>query len=178
MPRRGRTGTAGEGDYELVREEVMTSDESKQHVLFVCTHNSARSQMAEGLLRYSHGDRYDARSAGTEPGRVHPLTVRAMAEIGIDISGHASKSVDTFPDTEFDYVITVCDHAKETCPFFPGGKKHLHKSFPDPAAFRGSGKEGLEVFRRVRDEIKEWIEETFGRTQTHSAAVRGKERVQ
>ncbi len=139
----------------------MGADARKKRVLFVCTHNSARSQMAEGFLRNLYGNRYEAYSAGTDRGHVHPLAIKVMAEIGVDISAHRSKSVDKFLASEFDYVITVCDHAKETCPFFPGGKQRLHRSFEDPAAFRGPGDEGFGVFARVRDQIKHWIEQTF-----------------
>ncbi|MGQ9632324.1 MAG: arsenate reductase ArsC [bacterium] len=134
----------------------------KKKVLFICTQNSARSQMAEGLLRALYGDLYEAYSAGTQPSRVNPYAVRAMAEIGIDISEHRSKGVDEFLGQKFDYVITVCDRARETCPFFPGGGKYLHESFEDPAEFKGSEDEVLALFKRVRDEIKGWIERTFG----------------
>lgn len=131
-------------------------------VLFVCTHNSARSQMAEGLLRDRLGDRYEAYSAGTERTRVRPLAERAMAEIGIDISGHSSKSVSDLPDMEFDVVVTVCDSAREACPYIPAVERNMHQSFEDPSSAEGSEAERLAVFRRVRDEIGQWIEETFG----------------
>jgi len=108
--------------------------------------------MAEGLLRHHAGDRFEAFSAGTQPGSLHPLAVRAMAELGIDISDHSSKSVDRFLDQSFDFVITVCDQARESCPVFPGGAQ-LHWSFPDPAAIQGGEEERLEAFRRTRDEI-------------------------
>jgi arsenate reductase len=134
----------------------------KEKVLFICTHNSARSQMAEGFLRSLYSDRFDAYSAGTQPSGLNPYAVQVMAEIGIDISSHRSKSVDEFFNTEIDYVITVCDHAKQICPFFPGGKESLHKGFEDPGAFSGSEDEKVAIFRRVRDEIREWINETFG----------------
>jgi arsenate reductase len=141
----------------------MKSSDGKRKVLFICTHNSARSQMAEGLLRTMYGDRYEAYSAGTKPTGVHPLAVRVMAEIGIDISHHRSKSVVEFLGAEFDYVVTVCDRAKESCPFFPGAREYIHVGFDDPAGFSGTEEESLSVFRRVRDEIKKWISETFGR---------------
>lgn len=134
----------------------------KQKVLFICTHNSARSQMAEGLLRNLFGDRYEAFSAGTEPGGVNPYAVRVMQEIDVEISGHRSKSVDEFQGMEIDYVVTVCDHAKETCPVFPGGKTYLHKGFQDPSEAQGTEEERMQIFRQVRDEIKEWILKTFG----------------
>jgi len=105
----------------------------KSRILFLCTGNSARSQMAEGLLRHMAGDRFEVFSAGTRPSGLNPNAVQAMAEVGIDISGHRSKHVDEFAGHQFDYVFTVCDNAKETCPFFPGGGKRLHQSFEDPA---------------------------------------------
>lgn len=139
----------------------MTEGTERKRVLFICTHNAARSHMAEGFLNARDRDRYEAFSAGTEPSHVSPLAVSVMAEAGIDISGHRSKSVDDFVGQELDYVVTVCDHANEACPFFPGGKKRLHHGFQDPSSWRGSEQEKLALFRRVRDEIKAWIEETF-----------------
>lgn len=133
----------------------------KKKVLFLCTHNSARSQMAEGLLRAGHGDRYEVWSAGTEPSRVNPYAVRAMAELGIDISDHSSKHIEKFEGDNFDSVVTVCDHAKETCPVFPGAGNYMHHGFTDPSRFRGKDEEILEGFRTVRDEIKEWIDREF-----------------
>jgi len=134
----------------------------KKKVLFICTHNPARSQMAEGILRTLYGDRYEAYSAGTQPTKVNPYAIKVMSEIGIDISNHRSKSAEEFRGKEFDYVVTVCDNAKEACPFFPGGKTYLHKGFKDPSEFKGNENEIVAEFRRVRDEIKRWIEETFG----------------
>ena len=131
----------------------------KKKVLFVCTHNSARSQMAEGLLNSLCGNKYQAFSAGTEPSVVNLYAIQVMSEIGIDISKHRSKSVNEFMEQKFDYVITVCDHAHETCPFFPGGMKRLHRSFEDPASFKGNDADTLSEFRRIRDEIKDWIAE-------------------
>jgi len=122
--------------------------------LFVCTHNSARSQMAEGFLRHIGGDAFEAYSAGTEPGELHPLAVEVMAEEGIDISGQRAKSVDGFVQQQFDYVITVCDDANEACPFFPNAANRLHWSFPDPSAAGGTREEKLAVFRTVRDAIR------------------------
>ena len=139
----------------------MDERSEKKKVLFICTHNSARSHMAEGLVNAFAGDRFEAHSAGTEPSQVNPLAIRVMAEIDIDISGHHSQGVEHFLDQEFDYVVTVCDHAKETCPLFPGGKEKIHKGFQDPAALKGSEEEKLTLFRRVRDEIRDWVEETF-----------------
>ena len=131
----------------------------KRRVLILCTGNSARSQMAEGLLRDMDTERFEVQSAGTEPGRLNPLAVRAMQELGVDISAHRSKSVDEFRGQEFDYVITVCDNAKENCPVFAGRSERLHWSFDDPAAAEGSEAARLAVFRRVRDEIRERLKE-------------------
>ncbi|HEX8708065.1 MAG TPA: arsenate reductase ArsC [Pyrinomonadaceae bacterium] len=125
----------------------------KERVLILCTGNSARSQMAEGLLRQLAGERYEVLSAGVEPSFVRPAAIEAMREAGIDISGHRSKSVEEFAGEEFDYVITVCDNANERCPVFPGKTRRIHWSFDDPAAAGGSEAERLAVYRRVRDEI-------------------------
>jgi arsenate reductase (thioredoxin) len=130
----------------------------KERVLILCTGNSARSQMAEGLLRAIAGERFEVFSAGTHPSRVNPLTVAAMRERGIDLSAHRSKSLDEFAAERFDYVITVCDNAKESCPVWPGARA-IHHSFEDPAAAEGGDKERLAVFRRVRDEIEGWLRE-------------------
>jgi len=126
---------------------------AKQRVLFLCTGNSARSQMAEGLLRHFAGDRFEVFSAGTRPAGLNPNAATAMAELGISIVGSRSKSVDEFAGQRFDYVFTVCDNAKESCPIFPGGGKRLHESFIDPAA--APADQQLGVFRRVRDQIAE-----------------------
>ena len=141
----------------------MSGPREKKRVLFICTHNAARSQMAEGLLASVYGNRYDAFSAGTEPGRVSPYAIRVMSEIGIDISHHRSKSLTEFLDQEFDCVVTVCDHAKESCPYFSGGKKILHQSFEDPSALTGTEEEIIAGFRRIRDEIRGWIENEFSK---------------
>jgi arsenate reductase len=117
--------------------------------------------MAEGLLRALSGDRYEVYSAGTQPLKVNPYAIKVISEIGIDISNHHSKSVEEFYEMKFDYVVTLCDSAKETCPFFSGGKKYLPKSFDDPSGFNGTEDEILIGFRHVRDEIKEWIEKNF-----------------
>jgi arsenate reductase len=136
-------------------------NERGKRVLFVCTHNSSRSQMAEGLLRALKGDRWEAYSAGTVPTGVHPGAIAAMAEINIDIRGHRAKGLDVFQGITFDEVVTVCDHAQEVCPVVPGDGVKSHKSFEDPAAAKGSEAEVLAVFRRVRDEIRNWIMETY-----------------
>jgi arsenate reductase (thioredoxin) len=130
----------------------------KQRVLFICTHNSARSQMAEGLLRRLGGERFEVFSAGTEATHVRPLAIHAMAEIDIDISGQQSKTLDRYLGEPFDAVITVCDAANETCPIFPGAKQRRHWSFEDPSKATGSEDEQLAVYRRVRDEIRVRIE--------------------
>jgi len=130
---------------------------AKKRVLILCTGNSARSQMAEGLLRHDAGDRFDVESAGTKPSDVRPEAIAAMQELGIDISGHRSKSVDEFVGQQFDYVLTVCDNAKESCPIFPGRTVTIHHSFDDPADVKGSQEERLAVFRRVRDELREYL---------------------
>ncbi|MFC1868040.1 arsenate reductase ArsC [Thermodesulfobacteriota bacterium] len=139
----------------------MESTDKKKRVLFICTHNSARSQIAEGLMNSLYNEEYEAFSAGTEPSEVNSCAIEAMAEIGIDISNHYSKNLEEFIMQEFDYVITVCDHANETCPFFPGGKERIHKGFKDPAAYTGTEQEIFAAFRGIRDEIKDWIDKRF-----------------
>ena len=123
-------------------------------VLILCTGNSARSQMAEGLLRHDAGNVYEVFSAGTKPTRVRRQAIAVMHEVGIDISGHRSKSVDEFAGQEFDYVITVCDNAKESCPIFPSKTKRIHWSIEDPAAVQGSKEATLTAFRHARDELR------------------------
>ena len=130
---------------------------SRRRVLIVCTGNSARSQMAEGLLRHLAGDRFDVFSAGTKPAGLNPRAIDVMSEIGIDIASHRSKSVDEFAGRQFDYVITVCDCAKESCPVFPGAGKRIHKSFEDPASAVPAHQR--EVFSVVRDQILLWLKE-------------------
>ncbi len=133
----------------------------KKRVLFICTHNSARSQMAEGLMNALPGDQYEAFSAGTEPSQVNPYAIKSMSEIDIDISTNRSKNILEFKGMEFDYVITVCDNAKERCPVFPGGGKHIHKGFTDPSRAKGSDDQKLMAFRMVRGEIRDWIQRNF-----------------
>jgi arsenate reductase (thioredoxin) len=130
----------------------------RSRVLFLCTHNSARSQMAEGLLRHMAGDRFEAMSAGTEATHVRALAVQAMEEIGVDISGQESKTPTRYLQEPFDYVITVCDDANEACPFFPGAGNRLHWSFEDPSRAEGSEEERLAVFRSVRDRIRDRVQ--------------------
>nr|WP_320161680.1 arsenate reductase ArsC [uncultured Methanoregula sp.] len=136
----------------------------KKKILFICTHNSARSQMAEGYMKAKYGDRYEVFSAGTKATRVHPVAIAVMQEIGVDISGHRSKRIDEFFGKGIETVVTVCDSAQGACPFFPGAKEVIHQSFPDPSAFTGSDEEVRTGFRRVRDEIILWIDGTFGKT--------------
>jgi arsenate reductase len=148
----------------------MSEQETKKRVLLLCTGNSCRSQMAEGALRELAGDRFEAESAGTTPARVNPTAVRVMAEIGIDISEQRSKSVVEMLGEQFDFVITVCDRARDTCPVFPGGAAKLHWSFDDPAAAYGSEEERLQVFRRVRDEIVSSVKEFVATSQLAQAS--------
>ncbi len=133
-----------------------------RRVLVLCTGNSARSQMAEGLLRQLAGDAIEVHSAGLRPSRVHPLAIRAMAERGIDISGQRSKHLDELLATGFDTVITVCDEAAESCPVFPGRAERLHWSFTDPAAVTGEEAERLAAFRAVRDALEERLRRWLG----------------
>lgn len=132
----------------------------KKRVLILCTGNSARSQMAEGIMRHDGGEAFEVFSAGTRASFVRPEAIQAMAEIGIDISGHRSKNVDEFMGQSFDFVITVCDHANEVCPVFPGKSERIHHSFEDPPApGMADAETALAVFRRVRDEIRLWLRE-------------------
>ena len=131
---------------------------NKLRVLILCTGNSARSQMAEGLLRHDAGDRFEVSSAGVDPApRVRQEAIQVMREVGIDISSHRPKHVNEFDGQHFDYVLTVCDNARETCPLFPGTTVTIHESFKDPAAFHGSEEEQLEAFRTVRDQVRNYL---------------------
>jgi arsenate reductase len=132
----------------------MSDGARRARVLFLCTHNSARSQMAEGLLRAMAGDRFEVQSAGTERTRVHPLAIQAMAERGIDISGHTSKLMTGLIQEPWDHVVTVCDDADERCPLLPGRVKRQHWSFDDPSRAAGSEADRLDKFRGVRDQIE------------------------
>ena len=140
----------------------MKNKKEQKKVLFICTHNSARSQIAEGLMNTLFGDDYIAWSAGTEPAQVNPYAIKVMEEVGIDVTGHCSKGIESFLGQDFDYVITVCDHANEVCPYFPGGKERIHKGFEDPALIEGPEEAKLARFRHTRDEIGAWIEKEFG----------------
>lgn len=136
------------------------ASEKRRRVLFLCTGNSCRSHMAEGLLRALGGERFEAFSAGAKPaGYVHPLAIKAMQELNIDISRHASKSLNVFEGQKFDQLITVCDNAREACPTYAGAENQLHWSFDDPAHTQGSEEQKMKVFRRVRDEMRSRIEE-------------------
>lgn len=139
----------------------MTDTDKKRKILFVCTHNSARSQLAEGLTNHFHGDRFEAYSAGTEATFVKPHAIQAMARIGVDISHHRSKTTEEFKGIPFDYVVTVCDSAKENCPFFPGADAYIHMAFKDPSNCDGTDEEKLDAFVHTRDEIKLWLDATF-----------------
>ena len=135
----------------------------RKRVLFLCTHNSARSQMAEGLLRSMAGDRFEAFSAGTKATRVRPEAISVMAEIGVDISAQESETLDRYQGEALDLVVTVCDDANESCPVFSGAKERLHWSFPDPSKAAGGREERLRAFRDVRDEIRSRIEGELAR---------------
>ena len=137
---------------------------NKKKILILCTGNSARSQMAEGLLKHITQNEYEIHSAGTKPSVVRPEAIKVLAEIGIDISEHRSKSVNEFADADVDYVLTVCDSAKENCPYFPARAKLIHRSFADPAEITGNEETRLAAFRSVRDEIKKYLLNDFVKT--------------
>jgi len=137
----------------------METENMKKKVLFICKHNSARSQMAEGLLNSIYGDSFEAYSAGTDPDIVNHYAVKVMADRGIDISRNPSKSLKEFEGEEFDYVVTLCEGDGDVCPFFPGGKTYTHRSFPDPASVGGDDSKKVKIFTQVRDEIEEWIKD-------------------
>ncbi len=145
----------------------------KMRVLFLCTGNSCRSQMAEGLLRHLAGNCFEVASAGTHPVGLNPGAIKAMQEIGVDISSHSSKQVDQFLGQRFDYVVTVCDRAKEACPTFPGATTLLHWSFDDPAAATGSPEERRNAFRRVRDEISIRLLQFIQESVPHATTLSG-----
>lgn len=132
-----------------------------EKILILCTGNSARSQIAEGLLKHICQNKYEVFSAGTKPSIVRPEAIKVLAEIGIDISGNRSKSVDEFAKTDIDYVLTVCDNAQENCPYFPARTKLVHHSFEDPASVEGDEETRLEAFRRTRDQIQRYLQEDF-----------------
>lgn len=133
----------------------------KKNVLFLCTKNSCRSQMAEGILRHLYGDLFEVYSAGTKPSRVNPRAIQVMSEIEIDISKHQAKSVSEFLKQRFDYIVTLCDNAKETCPRFPGLAEYRHWNLSDPAKVTGAEEKVMTAFRKARDQIKLNIEQQF-----------------
>lgn len=135
--------------------------QSKKTVIFICKHNSARSQMAEGILKNLYPDNYDVYSAGTKPDKLNPIAVKVMAERGIDISMNRSKSINEFKDQEFNYVVTVCEENDHICPFLPGGKRYIHKYFTDPTSINGNNHEMSRLYTQIRNEIEDWIKETF-----------------
>jgi arsenate reductase len=146
-------------------ENKVNNAQKQKMILFICTHNAVRSQMAEGFVNNLYRDRYEAQSAGTEPTRVNPYAVKVMAEIGIDISMQVSKSIVEFKNVTFDTVVTVCSKAKETCPFFPRAQNLIHKDFADPVEFTGTDEEILTSFRKLRDEIKIWLDQILSKTE-------------
>lgn len=133
----------------------------KKTILFLCTHNSARSQMAEGLVNSLFSERYEAYSAGTEPSSLNPFAVKVMGEIGVSMENQYSKAIDEFDGKRFNYVVTVCDNAKESCPAYLNAEKFIHKSFIDPSSVEGDDERKLNMFRKTRDEIKSWLESIF-----------------
>jgi arsenate reductase len=144
-----------------VEARKLNGGTKKKRVLFLCTHNSCRSQMAEGLLRHHGGECYEVFSAGTSPSRVHPMAIEVMAERGIDISGQRSKSVEEFTGNGFDFIVTTCDDARDRCPIFPDRGQRFHWGLEDPAEAGGSKEEKKMIFRRVRDELEELIRSRF-----------------
>lgn len=134
-------------------------DNNPQRVLFICKNNSGRSQMAEGLLKHIHGDKYDVYSAGSDPKGVSPLSIKVMEELGINISNQSSTNLKEYQGKEFDYVITLCEEGD--CPVFLNGKKYIHHEFKDPKTYSKDNLEKIEIFRLIRDEIKDWIENSF-----------------
>jgi arsenate reductase len=139
----------------------MSTPKLKEKVLFICNHNSARSQIAEGLLKSLYGEYYEVYSAGSNPTIVNPYAIKVLEEISVDISGNRSKNLKEFEDLEFDYVVTVCDGEGQKCPCFSGGKTYIQKSFEDPAAVNGDDPVKFDAFRRNRKDIKFWLEKTF-----------------
>lgn len=137
-------------------------DYMKTQILFLCTHNSCRSQMAEGIVNHYLGDRFQPFSAGTEATRVNPLASLVLAELGIDTSRHYSKTIEEYAGQTFDHIVTLCGDANEKCPLFFGGVKRIHRGFEDPSRLNGNEEDVLPEFRRVRDEIKTWIIAYFG----------------
>lgn len=142
----------------------MKTDSVKKSVLFVCTHNAVRSQMAEAFLNNIYGDRYSAFSAGSDPTQIDPSVILVMNEAGIDVGNQHAKGLNIFQSNHFDYVITVCDQAQESCPYFSEGDIRIHKSFSDPSRVEGLTEDKIKEYRKTRDEIKKWIEQEFKET--------------
>lgn len=134
----------------------------RKGILFICAHNAGRSQIAEGVVNNLFNDRYYAKSGGTKPSSINPYVIKAMAEVGIDISGQSSKNIKDLSEPEFDFVVTMCSEDEEICPFYPG-KVHIHHGFDDPSRVRGTDEEIMIGIRKIRDEIMEWIEAEFGK---------------
>lgn len=132
----------------------------KKRILFICTHNANRSQIAEGFVNNLYSDKYEAYSAGMQPTEINPISIEIMKEIGIDISKYKSKGIEDFLDKEFDYVVMLCD-SSVGCPFFPGGKEYIHMNFEDPSIFKGNEEDIMALYRKLRDEIGKWIKDTF-----------------
>lgn len=149
-------------DAPTARITTPSRNRKKKRILFLCTHNSCRSQMAEGIVKHLLGDRFEASSAGTEPTRVHPLAVQVLSEIGIDISRQVSKHLSAFDGQSFDFVVTLCGDAHKRCPLFLEGDRRIHMGFPDPSRASGSDDEVLAHFRSVRDEIRNTLLEWLG----------------
>jgi arsenate reductase len=147
-------------------DKKVNTTQKKKRILFICTHNAVRSQMAEAFVNSLYSDRYEAQSAGTEPTSVNPYAIEVMNEIGIDISTQISKSIAEFQNATFDTVVTVCSKAKETCPFFPGAQNLIHKDFANPEEFTGTEEEILTLFRKLRDDIKIWLDEILSKTES------------
>ena len=142
-------------------ENVKTLGSSrKKRILFICAHNAGRSQIAEGVVNHLLGDRFYAKSGGTKPSSVNPYVIKAMAEVGIDISGHRSKNIKDLSEPEFDFVVTMCSEDDDICPFYPG-EVHIHQAFDDPSRITGTDDEIMVGVRRIRDEIMAWIESEF-----------------
>jgi arsenate reductase len=139
----------------------MSSTKEKERILFMCIHNSARSQMAEGFFKEFYGENYDVYSAGSDPMDIESMAIVAMAEIGIDISEQNPNSLKDYEGQEFDYIVTICGNPYNACPFFVGGKKYFKQPFEDISSFKGSKEEKLELFRNIRDELGDWVQELF-----------------
>ena len=139
----------------------MNNPNLRKSVLFICVHNSARSQMAEGFFKHYYGEKFNIYSAGSDPGEIHPMSIRVMAEIGIDLSKHRSKSLNEFEGHEMDYVVTVCGGGQSECPIFTDGRNYILQSFEDPSSFKGTEEEKMEQFKSLRDDLKIWLDQFY-----------------